>query len=182
MKTTAQHLTEDELELVLIGDAAPASMAHLSACVPCKTALAEMETPLAGFRAVTLAWSERRSATLPLNSLQEARRRAATGRRQRFALGAGVTAVLALSVAIPLLHHPIRTDATLNRPEPAVTVTETASASSQESPEEQMQIQRDNQMLKAIDQELNSGSVSPTTLGLQEPTVSSRGYRGRLQD
>jgi hypothetical protein len=182
MKISAQHLTEDELELVLIGDAAPGSMAHLSACVPCKTALEEMKAPLAGFRAVTLAWSERRSATLPLNSLQEARRRAAIGRRQQFALGAGLTAVLALSVAVPLLHHQFQSDATLNKPAPTVTVTETASTSSQESPEEQMQIQRDNQMLKAIDQELNSGSASPTTLGLQEPAGSGRSYRGRLQD
>jgi hypothetical protein len=131
---------------------------------------------------VTLAWSERHSATLPLNSLQEARRRAAAGWRQRFAVGAVLTAVLALGVAVPVLHHQSRTDATLNRPAPVVTGTETASTSPQESPEEQMQIQRDNQMLKAIDQELNSGSVSPAALGLQEPAGSSRGYRGRLQD
>lgn len=182
MKISAHHLTEDELELVLIGDAAPESMAHLSACMPCKRALTEMEAPLVGFRAVSLAWSERRSATLPLNGLQEARRRAAASWRQRFALGAGLTAVLTLSVAVPILHHQFRTDATLNGRGPVVPVAETASASSQDLPEEQIQIQRDNQMLKAIDQELSSSSENPATLGLQEPTGGNRGYRGKLQD
>jgi hypothetical protein len=182
MRISARHLNEDELESVLIGDAAPEHTAHLAACEPCKAALAELEAPLAGFRAVTLAWSERRSATMPLRDLQAAQSRAAVAGRKRFALSAGLAAALAIGVAVPVLHYEAtHTDAAQSLPSAqAAATTETASAASEESP--QQQIARDNQMLRAIDQELSSSVESPAALGLQESTGRNRGYRSKMQD
>ena len=187
MKISAQHLSPehlspDELESVLIGDAAPESTAHLAACEPCKAALAELEAPLAGFRAVTLAWSERRSATMPLRDLEASQSRAAAAWRKRFALSAGLAAALAIGVAVPVLHYEATpSDEAQSQPSAqAAATTETASAASEESP--QQQIARDNQMLRAIDQELSSSVESPAALGLQESTGRNRSYRSKMQD
>jgi len=181
MKITAQHLTQDELDGYLMGDLAAEPAAHLAGCEPCQAALAELEMPLASFRAVTLAWSERRSATMPLRDLQAAQSRAAAAWRQRFALSAGLAAVLAIGVALPVLHYEAtQSDAARNQNSAqTAATTETASASSEESLQ---QIARDNQMLRAIDQELNSSVESPAALGLQESTGRSRGYRSKMQD
>jgi len=176
MKISAEHLSETELESVLIGDAAPASTAHLAACGPCRTTLAEMEAPLAGFRAVTLAWSERRSATMPLRDLEAAQRRAALGWRQRFALSTGLAAALALGVAIPVLRHTPPTEPGRT----PVAATDVAVSASSASPDEQ--ISRDNLMLKAIDQELDSRAESPVSLGLQPATRSRQSYASEMQD
>jgi hypothetical protein len=187
MKITAQHLTqdesEDELESVLIGDARPGVHRASGGCEPCQAALAELEMPLASFRAVTLAWSERRSATMPLRDLQAAQSRAAAAWRQRFALSAGLAAALAIGVALPVLHYEAtQSDAARNQHSAqTAATTETASASSEESPQQQ-QIARDNQMLRAIDQELSSSVESPAALGLQESTGRNRGYRSKMQD
>jgi hypothetical protein len=183
MKISATHLTQEELDSYLMGDLAAEPAAHLVGCEPCRAALAELEMPLASFRAVTLAWSERRSATMPLRDLQAAQSRAAAAWRQRFALSAGLAAVLAIGVAIPVLHYEATpSDAARNQPSvQTAATTETASALSEESPQQQ-QIARDNQMLRAIDQELNSSVESPAALGLQESTGRSRGYRSKMQD
>jgi hypothetical protein len=173
MKISTGHLTEYELESVLIGDSAPASAAHLADCEPCRTALAEMEAPLAGFRAVTLAWSERRSATMPLRDLEAAQRRAASGWRQRFALSTGLAVALAVGVAIPVLRHTTPVETGQN----PVAATDVAVSA---SPEEQ--ISRDNLMLKAIDQELDSRAESPVSLGLQPTTRGRQSYASEMQD
>jgi anti-sigma factor RsiW len=181
MKISATHLTQDELDSFLVGDPAPEATSHLAGCEPCQAALAELEMPLASFRAVTLAWSERRSATMPLRDLEAAQSRAAAAWRQRFALSAGLAAALAVGVAVPVLHHEAtRTDAARNQPSAqGVATTETASASPVDSPQ---QIARDNQMLRAIDQELNSSADNQAALGLQESTGRFRGYHSKMQD
>jgi hypothetical protein len=176
MKISTGHLTEYELESVLIGDAAPASAAHLAACGSCRTALSEMEAPLAGFRAVTLAWSERRSATMPLRDLEAAQRRAASGWRQRFALSTSLVVALAVGVAIPVLRHSAPTEPGRNPVAPS----DVAIGATPASPDEQ--ISRDNLMLKAIDQELDSRAESPVSLGLQPATRSRQSYASPMQD
>jgi len=197
MKIAATHLTEAEFDSCLIGDAAPESAAHLASCESCTAALAELEAPLASFRAVTLAWSERRSATLPLDNLAAARRRAASGWRQRLAVSAGLAAAMAVGVAIPVLHHQKALDTpaqtaqnTAAAPEihpipaasipPVAAATETASAVPQESPAQQ--IRRDNQMLRAIDMELDSRTESPAALGLLPATSVNPSVPSQMQD
>jgi hypothetical protein len=195
MNLSAQHLSETELESFLIGDAAPAAAAHLSGCEPCRLALAEMEAPLASFRAVTLAWSERRSATLPLNDLAVAQSRAAAGWRQRLAVSAGLAAALAVGVAVPVLHHSTdsQTPAAQTTPAaaniaptvvavavPQTTVAETASAAPRLSPAQQ--ISRDNQMLRAIDAELDLRTESPAALGLLPVTSVNPSVPSQMQD
>ena len=191
----AHHLSESDLESCLIGDAAPEAAAHLSGCAPCRAALAEMEAPLASFRAVTLAWSERRSATLPLNDLAVAQRRAASGWRQRMAVSAGLAAALAVGVAVPVLHHSrdVETPTAQTAPAargiiqssvasraPQTVPTETATAVPRESVAQQ--ISRDNQMLRAIDAELDSRTESPATLGLLPATSVNPSVPSQMQD
>lgn len=174
--TKILHLSEDELESVLIGDAAPESADHLAACEPCRAALAEMEAPLAGFRAVTLAWGERRSATMPLRDLDAAQRRAASGWRQRFALSTSLAVALAVGVAIPVLRHTMPVETGRSQ----VAATDAAVSASAASPDDQ--ISRDNLMLKAIDQELDSRAESPVSLGLQPATRGRQSYASEMQD
>ena len=56
---TTMHLTEDQIDDVLMGDLAATTAAHLAACEACKLRVAEFEAPIASFKAVSLAWSER---------------------------------------------------------------------------------------------------------------------------
>jgi hypothetical protein len=63
---TADHLTADQIDDHLIGDLAPAPAAHLAACDLCAERVAAAASPLADFHSVSTAWSERRSATLPM--------------------------------------------------------------------------------------------------------------------
>ena len=63
---TANHLTDDQLDDHLIGDLAPAPAAHLAACSLCAQRVAAARSPLDSFHTVSTAWSERRSATLPI--------------------------------------------------------------------------------------------------------------------
>jgi anti-sigma factor RsiW len=196
MKIAATHLNEAELDSCLIGDASAASATHLASCASCTAALAELEAPLASFRAVTLAWSERRSATLPLDNLAAARRRAASSWRQRVAVSAGLAAAMAVGIAVPLLQHPKASDtqtaqstaaapevhpiAAVSIPPVVAAATETASAVPQESPAQQ--IRRDNQMLRAIDMELDSRAESPAALGLVPVTSVNPGVPSQMQD
>ncbi|MGA7156861.1 MAG: hypothetical protein WBY53_08455, partial [Acidobacteriaceae bacterium] len=62
----APHLTDDQIDDQLIGDVAPAAAAHLAACALCAERVAALLSPIDSFDSVSSAWSERRSATLPI--------------------------------------------------------------------------------------------------------------------
>jgi hypothetical protein len=176
----APHLTELQLDDALLGDLAPSASAHLAGCGPCSARLEQARAPLADFAALTLAWSERRSATLPLRSALDP----ASLRRPRLAWAVAASCALALGIAVPALHlgpfhladaptaalpalaatDPAATDSAATNP--AVTDSEvTAPAAGQlaaNSSDEQ--ISRDNQMLREIDSELDAANASPASL------------------
>ena len=70
---TLHHLTPDQVDDHLIGDLAPAPAAHLAACSLCAERVALARSPLSSFQQVSTAWSERRSATLPIPVLDQQR-------------------------------------------------------------------------------------------------------------
>ena len=92
------HLTEDQIDDVLIGDLAAGPAAHLKQCTQCQARLEAAKAPMASFAAVSMAWSERQSATAPVTLVQ-----AATSVGQRRANWvAAATATLLVAVSIPL--------------------------------------------------------------------------------
>ena len=152
MTSTMNHLTEDQIDDQLIGDLAPEATAHLAGCAECKARVAEVEAPIASFKTVSLAWSERRSATMSPAPIAHT----APRWQRRLAWGSAVTAALAVGIAIPVVRH--NSD--------SATV-QSASVSTRPVITEEQIIAHDNQMLQSIDRELNSGVTSPESLGLQ---------------
>ena len=153
------HLTDTQLDAALLGDLSTTAAAHLASCEGCATRVAEVQSALGSFRSASLAWAERRSATLPLNA-------ATTGPSawtQRLSWTAAMSLALALGVAVPIAlqqtHQPAAQDG-------FAATQETTTASTPLDADED-QISQDNLMLKVIDQELAASSDSPSTLGLQ---------------
>jgi hypothetical protein len=167
------HLTAEQIDDVLIAGVAelPApAAAHLAACAPCQESLAAAASPLTSFRDVSLAWAERRSATLPLQPPAAAPARSST----RWTWISASAAALAVGLLIPALrsHEPTQAAAAVTGQALAVightgvtSVTPVAA-----SPE---QIQRDNQMLDDIDRALDA-PASSASFGLDAASPRSR--------
>ena len=168
------HLSEAEIDSVLIGAPAVETTTHLSQCGHCRQRVAEARVPITRFQAVTLSWSERQSATLPLRSSPA---RVMTWKRHT-ALAATATTALLIGLAIPLTKSELQV-----APEAAghragsstatVSATALSTAIKQRSAvpeagatdiadnEQDEQIARDNQMLQNIDQALDNPVESP---------------------
>jgi hypothetical protein len=135
--------------------------------------VAAAEQPLASFRAVSLAWSERRSATLPLQEFAPSQPRWT----RRLAWGATAAAALAFGIVVPGLHRPAASGTVAVAQVAAPTqVTPVAQLSRQE------QIARDNQMLREIDRELDASVETPVALGLAAESGNRGHNRGSLRD
>ena len=155
MNSTSQadHLTEDQLDDALIGDLATGHANHLTACEQCQMRLAEAGAPMAAFSAVSLAWSERRSATLP-TPVQSA----TSAWLPRAIWGATAAAVLAVGVSVPSIRHGLGFgNAEIQRQ------TMIASTGPVDNPvaARDEQIANDNRMLENIDRELEASAPSP---------------------
>jgi hypothetical protein len=150
------HLSESQINDHLIGDLAPAAASHLASCELCDSRVAQAKAPLAGFDSVTLAWSERRSATLPMQRFASLE----LSLYQRLAWGASMAAALTVGIAIPVANNQARQEAD-------AAVYEIATAAVLTAPASQAQISNDNRMLQAIDNELNASADTPQTLGLE---------------
>jgi hypothetical protein len=168
----AAHLTEDQINEQLIGDLGRPWSDHLAACDLCVARVADARTPLAHFKAVTLAWAERRSATLPLH--QEIARSARF--HPRLAWAAAVSVALAIGFAVPVVSHHERKDSAQLAAHTSTISNQATDAGAADSGSTELadgnvcaqaQIVRDNQMLQAIDRELDSSVEAPETLGLQ---------------
>jgi hypothetical protein len=171
------HLSDDQLEDALLGELGAAERRHLQACAPCAARVAELDAALADFRSVTLAWSERRSATLPLGEGLRSRGRMA--RPLAWAVAASLALLVGLVAPTALQRPPVQ------RAAQVAASTETAAngtgandtgTNGAASPDEQ--ISRDNQMLGAIDRELDASATTPAALGLQ-PVNAERTSRDR---
>ncbi len=94
-KIQTEHLTPHQIDDYLIGDLAAAPSAHLATCSRCAEKVLAARSPLESFHLVATAWSERRSATLPIP--------ARTAKRPAWQIHAPwVTACLMLAVGIAL--------------------------------------------------------------------------------
>jgi hypothetical protein len=157
------HLTDTQLDDALLGDLSPAAAKHLATCAGCTERVAEVQAALGSFRAVSLAWGERRSATLPL---QAAPTRPSVW-TQRLSWTAAMSLALALAVAVPSGLQQGRQHATQEAFAGSFTATQGAASASDSVDSDENQISQDNLMLKAIDQEIAASSDSPSALGLQ---------------
>jgi hypothetical protein len=170
------HLSDDQIDDQLIGDLAAGPAAHLAACSVCTDRVAAAAAPMSNFSNVTMAWSERRSATLPIPDLSQQK-----PLWQRRMAGAVATACFAIAIIIALTNashqvaiktaelEPMQQESTQQEPAqqtapPATVLTETASVA---FPPRAAQISADNQMLQSIDDELDASADSPAALGIE---------------
>jgi anti-sigma factor RsiW len=188
---TVTHLTDDQIDEAMIGglDAATSARldAHLDACTQCAARLAEAEMPLASFKAVSAAWSERRSATMPAVLPQ----RLGMGARGRLmAWSTALSVMIAAGVAIPAMLHTNQhavgsAQGSRSVTVPVLATTEkdmeaaggpvASNAGSALQPDSlndsssQDRISQDNAMLMDIDRELDATTATPAVLTLESP-------------
>ena len=162
---TAHHLTPDQIDDHLIGDLAPTLVAHLAACSLCADRVATAASPIASFRQVSTAWSERRSATLPIP--------VPTAQRpvwQRHMNWATASLSLAFGIAFLNASHQFSFN-TAPQPSPtrSISVQQTAAmplAPGIASEPRPTEISADNHMLSAINASFDASNDSPADLGL----------------
>jgi hypothetical protein len=171
------HLSEDQIDDHLIGDLNVAAAAHLAGCEACAQRVARAEKPLENFRDVTMAWSERRSATMPMPSapVQELVWQRRTGWAMAsfvlvvgFAAGGAGRALFTMSTQTADASATTPDSASPRVAAPAVVAVE---AGYDVSPQ---RVSEDNRMLKAIDQQLDATADTPAALGL-EPVSEQTG-------
>ncbi|HSY34583.1 MAG TPA: hypothetical protein VK814_02420 [Acidobacteriaceae bacterium] len=191
--SAANHLTPDQIDDHLIGDLAPTPAAHLAACTLCAERVAAARAPLASFQHVSTAWSERRSATLPI---PVPARQAPVW--QRHMAWATATLSMALGFAFINATHqfsildapqpaPIASTSARLTPvqQPAITARAHQAATLAPAPraiQVAAQVSADNHMLRAIDASLDPSTDSPAALGLQPATAPNPGPPASLQD
>ena len=167
------HLSDDQIDDHLIGDLAPEPAAHLAACSACTQRAAAAAAPFAAFESVSMAWSERRSATLPLPDLAAQRplwQRHMTTAMAAFTFVLGFALInvnhefASRSASVPATPYVQQAAATPHLIFPTPVFTHTASAHVDHP---QAQIAADNQMLNAVDTELEASADSPSALGLE---------------
>lgn len=172
---TADHLTTDQIDDHLIGDLATAPAAHLAACSLCAERVAAVASPIASFQHIATAWSERRSATLPIPVPTQQQ-----PLWQRHMAWASACLTLAVGVALINASHQFSIQTT---PQPAVSVyaqpspvllsavhqpvAPMAPALAPAAPASQTTtIAADNHMLRAVNAAFDPFAESPAALGL----------------
>ena len=163
--SAARHLSEDDLDEVLLGIATPVSTAHLAGCELCADRFTAFQTELRSqmdaFNQASMAWSEARSNTI---SRDVAHHKATS----RLTLPKLWSAAAAMVLAATIGLH-VTLDRRAVAPEASNSSTiQTASASLDAiHPEhDQAEIATDNAMLAAIDSEI--GTPKPTQFGLYQ--------------
>jgi hypothetical protein len=184
------HLTENQIDDHLIGDLAPAAASHLAICEHCAALVAAAAAPIANFQAVTQAWSERRSATMPVYVPATSQPHVLA---LRIAAGATAAVILMMGVTVPSSRRQAPSQSAYAQPQTVLqpqALAEVASATPPTSPQEQMRrsnasnrISQDNQMLEDIDAALNASSES-SSLGLEAVSAdqSQQPAAASLQD
>jgi len=174
------HLTDEQIDDLLIGSLEAAEAAqmreHAAGCEACTAKLAELEAPISSFNAVTLAWSERRSATLPVRPAAKH-----AGARWSMGLAWGSLAAAALLAAvIPVLRHEqnVRVQEAYQNAtkiqgagktatsasaavQPANSISTQEDSASTAVPENSQEIANDNRLLAMVDEELNAPIAMP---------------------
>lgn len=164
------HLSEDDLDEVLLGIASPQSSAHLAACDLCterfQTFQTELKAQMTAFNQASMAWSEARSNTI-------SRDLASHKSTPRLTLPAIWSATAAMVLAVTLALH-VSLDhrsAALEASNSTASQTISASADAIHPEHDQHELASDNAMLAAIDSEM--GTPQPAQFGLYQTTKAS---------
>jgi hypothetical protein len=176
--TATDHLTPDQIDDHLIGDLAPAAAAHLAACALCADRVAAEASPIASFQQVSTAWSERRSATLPIPAPIVQR-----PVWQRHTAWATASLSLAFGIAFLNASHQFSFN-TAPQPTPTRSVsfhqpTAAPFIASEPRPSE---ISTDNHLLSAIDASFDASNDSPANLGLTSDDAVPHGPPASIRD
>ena len=170
-KTSAvSHLSEDDLDEILLGIASPESSAHLAACDVCAgrftTFQTELRAQMSAFNQASLAWSEARSNTIS----RDLAHHKATPRLTLPAMWSA-TAAMVLAATLALHVSLDRRSAALEASNSVASRTISASSDAIHPEHDQHELAADNAMLAAIDSEM--GTPQPTQFGLYQNTKSS---------
>jgi hypothetical protein len=143
------HLTDEQLTDYLSGASLPAIDNHLAACGVCRQEIASMRASFQVFHHASMEWSERiRNAPGSRPSM----RRGATSWNW-----AAVWAVACVAVIVAVLLFGV-----LRRPaKPSQFAGVSGAASAASSVSDTAELSQDNQLLAAIDKELDSADLSP---------------------
>lgn len=148
------HLTESQIDDYIIGDLAPAPAAHLAICPLCADRVSVAASPFTSFQALGTTWSERLSAALPAPTPAPQK-----PLWQRHIVLAAPCCVLVLGLTV--LHSTYVNNAA-SRAAQTSTAADTAADTSRQS-----RVSADDQMLDAIEADVNSDADSPADLGLR---------------
>jgi hypothetical protein len=143
------HLTDEQLTDYLSGASLPAIDDHLAACGVCRQEIASMRSSFQVFHHASMEWSERMQNAPSV-------RRAAPSWNWATVWAVACVAVIAAVLLFCVLSRPMKTG-----------VRSAASAASSDS--DTAELSRDNQLLAAIDKELDSADLSPQKMyGISE--------------
>jgi hypothetical protein len=164
--TKIQHLTEDDLTNYLIDPASEdAATMHLADCAACTAKLAAFRVSMESFSMLSLAWSEQRSITTPLRPTRSRAVRWIPNTMPGWS--AAIAAALLLAIAVPMdLHVKARQSSAELRGDAGV------------DQDSEAQIQRDNQLMRAVSLEINRREPSPL-VALNEPAQANSSAKRR---
>lgn len=140
---TLPHITDEQLTEYLSGKSLPAIDDHLAACDLCRQEIASMRASFRVFDHASMEWSERTQKVFGSTP------RRAPSWRPAAAWVVACLAVIAAVLLFGLLHRPVKTSQFARVNIPASTAGDTA------------ELRQDNQLLTAIDKELDSSDLSP---------------------
>jgi len=155
---THPHLSEDDLDEVLIGIASSEALTHIAECEPCEVRLTAFRSQMAVFNQASMAWSEVRSNTI-------SRDLAAHKPTPRLTLSAAWSSAAALVVTFAFGLSMVLHQAPATPVAPNPSSSQTAAVTHPEH--DQHEIASDNAMLAAIDSEM--GTPQPAQFGLYQP-------------
>lgn len=177
------HLSEEQIDYQLMGALSGEAATHLAECELCSRRVAEVATPIASFRDVSAAWAERRSATMPIPSVQAG---ALVWQRR---VGWAMTAC-ALVVGISFTANERKVEMlrastqslqggeTSSTMTARVAIVPTAVAHDAGDASGAERYSGDNRMLKAIDSELDASVETPASMGLETVSEQPRSQSG----
>lgn len=168
--SAVSHLSEDDLDEILLGISSPESTAHLAACAVCAerftTFRAELKTQMAAFNQASMAWSEARSNTIS-RDLTSHKATARLTLPKVWSAAAAMVLVATLALHVSLDHR----SAALEASKSAASQTISAASDAIHPEHDQHELASDNAMLAAIDSEM--GTPQPTQFGLYQNTKAS---------
>lgn len=177
------HLSEEQIDDQLMGDLSGEAAAHLVDCEACSRRVAKAGAPIQGFRDVGTAWAERRSATMPIPSVQAG---ALVWQRR---VGWAMTAC-ALVVGISLSGNERKVEMLRASVQSAQSVDAVSATTARvavvpvavgNGTVDETSAERysgDNRMLKAIDSELDASVETPAAMGLETVSEQPRSQSG----